>query len=115
MITGIHAILTSLDADADRAFLRDVLGFPSVDAGDGWLIFAAPPAEIAVHPGEEGGGQDLYLMCDDVDVEVARLAEAGVVCAPPVDRGWGILTAITAARSDSTSRATRRRTPPRRG
>jgi hypothetical protein len=94
MITGIHAILDSADPGADRAFLRDVLGFGSVDAGDGWLIFAAPPAEIAVHPSDEGGGQHLYLMCEDVHAEVARLAASGVACPAPVDRGWGILTSI---------------------
>jgi catechol 2,3-dioxygenase-like lactoylglutathione lyase family enzyme len=66
MITGAHAVVFSRDADALRAFFRDVLGFPSVDAGGGWLIFALPPAELAAHPAEEDGRHELYLMCDDV-------------------------------------------------
>ena len=73
MITGMHAIITSRDAEADRAFFRDVLGFLSVDAGDGWLIFAVPPSEVAFHPGDGNGKHELYLMCDDVEAEKARL------------------------------------------
>ena len=66
MITGAHAILYSTDAEADREFLRDVLELPFVDAGHGWLIFALPPAELAVHPAQSSGAQELYLTCDDV-------------------------------------------------
>jgi catechol 2,3-dioxygenase-like lactoylglutathione lyase family enzyme len=65
VITGVHALVFSRDAEAVRAFFRDVLGLPSVDAGDGWLIFALPPAELAVHPATEGGRAELYLMTDD--------------------------------------------------
>jgi catechol 2,3-dioxygenase-like lactoylglutathione lyase family enzyme len=95
MITGAHAILYSADADADRAFLRDVLGFPSVDAGGGWLIFALPPAELAAHPSEEGGRYELYLMCDDIESTVAELEGKGVGFIRPVsDEGYGLLTSI---------------------
>ena len=71
MITGAHAIVYSRDAEADRAFFRDVLDFGSVDAGHGWLIFALPPAEVAVHPGDENGHHEPYLMCDDLDATIA--------------------------------------------
>ncbi len=95
MITGAHVIIYSTDADADRAFLRDVLDFSSVDAGDGWLIFALPPAEVAVHPGDEQDGHELYLMTDDVDGLVASLREHGIAASPVTDRGWGLLTQVT--------------------
>lgn len=95
MITGMHAVIYTMDAEADRAFFRDVLGFASVDAGDGWLIFAVPPAEVALHPSESNGKHELYLTCDDVNAEIARLAKKGVACGPVNDEGWGLLTAIT--------------------
>jgi catechol 2,3-dioxygenase-like lactoylglutathione lyase family enzyme len=95
MITGAHAIVYSSDADADRAFFRDVLGFPSVDAGGGWLIFALPPAELAAHPAEQSGRHELYLMCDDVEATVAELELKGVEFSGPVsEQGFGLLTAI---------------------
>ncbi len=78
MIFGAHVVLYSRDAEADRDFLGEVLGFPSVDAGHGWLIFALPPAEVAVHPAETGVGHELFLMCDDLAAERARLAARGV-------------------------------------
>jgi catechol 2,3-dioxygenase-like lactoylglutathione lyase family enzyme len=95
MITGAHAVVFSRDADALRAFFRDVLGFPSVDAGGGWLIFALPPAELAAHPAEEDGRHELYLMCDDVHATVAELEGKGVEFSRPVtDEGFGLMTAI---------------------
>ena len=95
MINGMHAILYSADADATRDALRQVLGTRSVDAGGGWLIFALPPAEIAVHPAGEGGRAELYLMCDDVAATVASLEATGLQAARPIsDQGWGLLTAI---------------------
>jgi catechol 2,3-dioxygenase-like lactoylglutathione lyase family enzyme len=96
MINGAHVIVHSRDAEADRAFFRDVLGFPHVDAGDGWLIFALPPAEVAVHPAGSGpGSHELYLMCDDVQATVAELTTKGVEFAHPVsDRGWGLLCVL---------------------
>jgi len=99
-ITGAHTVLYSRDADADRAFLRDVLQFPFVDAGHGWLIFALPPGEVAVHPADvddEGRGMltsHLYLMCDDLDAAVASLAEKRVSCGPVHTERWGIRTTI---------------------
>jgi catechol 2,3-dioxygenase-like lactoylglutathione lyase family enzyme len=95
MITGAHVILYSKDADADRAFFRDVLRFPAVDAGHGWLIFALPPAELACHPAAQGAGHELYLMCDDIAATTQSLATHKVPCTPVADRGWGLLTEIT--------------------
>jgi hypothetical protein len=95
MISGAHVILYSKNADADRAFFRDVLALPAVDAGHGWLIFALPPAELACHPAEQSEAHELYLMCDDVAQTVERLAAHKVPCAPVADRGWGLLTELT--------------------
>jgi catechol 2,3-dioxygenase-like lactoylglutathione lyase family enzyme len=95
MINGAHAIIYSADAEADRAFFRDVLGYDSADAGGGWLIFALPPAEVAVHPADPGGTHQLYLMCDDVKATRAELETKGVEFDGPVrDERWGALTAI---------------------
>ena len=95
MITGIHAIVFSPEADKVREFFADVLGLPSVDAGGGWPIFALPPAELAVHPDEGGGRHELYLMCDDIKATLDDLREKGVEVAQEVsDRGWGLLAAI---------------------
>jgi catechol 2,3-dioxygenase-like lactoylglutathione lyase family enzyme len=94
MIFGAHVIVYSKDGDADRQFLRDVLGFSSVDAGHGWLIFALPPAEIAVHPAEENGKHELYLMCDDLQAEMAALAAKGVQCSEVHNERWGSITKI---------------------
>lgn len=95
MIRGAHVILYSSDADADRAFLRDVLGLSNVDAGGGWLIFRLPPSEVAVHPAEASGAAELYLVCDDVEETVADLGGRGVVFEGPVsDQGWGRLVTI---------------------
>jgi catechol 2,3-dioxygenase-like lactoylglutathione lyase family enzyme len=94
MISGAHVIVYSRDAEADRAFFRDVLEYPHVDVGGGWLIFKLPPAEVAVHPAEGAGSQELYLMCDDVNATIETLAAKGVTCAPVSDEGWGLLTSI---------------------
>lgn len=94
MIHGAHVTLYSKDAVADRAFLRDVLGFASVDAGHGWLIFALPPAEVAVHPAEENGRPELYLMCGDLRAEMSALAEKGVHCSDVQEARWGSITKI---------------------
>jgi hypothetical protein len=95
MITGAHSILYSANADADRAFLRDVLGFPYVDVGDGWLIFSLPPSEVAVHPDQSSGRHELYLMCDDAAAFVAQMQAKRIPVAPIADRGWGLVTEIT--------------------
>jgi catechol 2,3-dioxygenase-like lactoylglutathione lyase family enzyme len=94
-ITGAHAIVYTEDADALRAFFRDVLGFEAVDAGGGWLIFGLPPAELAAHPAEAGGRHELYLMCDDIEATMTELSGREVELARPVvDEGWGLVSAI---------------------
>ena len=95
MITGVHAIVFSPEAEKVRAFFTDVLGLPSADAGGGWPIFALPPAELAVHPAEDAGRQQLYLMCDDIQATLAELRGKGVEIAQEVsDQRWGLLAAI---------------------
>ena len=96
MITGVHAVLFSEDAEAVRAFLRDILDLDSVDAGGGWLIFALPPAELAAHPSESSGRHQLYLMCDDIEATREELSSKGVEFTQPVsDEGWGLVTALS--------------------
>jgi len=94
MIHGAHVVVCSKDAEADRNFFRDVLEFPSVDAGHGWLIFALPPAEAAFHPGEKNGAHELYLMCDDLEAEMSALGERGVTCSRVENERWGSITRI---------------------
>lgn len=94
MITGAHVIIYSTDAEADRAFFRDVLDFPHVDVGGGWLIFRLPPSELAVHPHDTSGAHAVYLMCDELAAARRKLTDAGVETDDPVDEGWGILTAF---------------------
>jgi len=97
VIAGAHTILYAEDADAARAFLRDVLGFPGVDAGDGWLIFELPPGELAVHPGpgwgSPTGGHELFFMTLDLARAAAELEAKGVeFTAPVTDEGYGLMT-----------------------
>jgi len=92
MISGAHIIIYSRDAEADRAFFCDVLGFASVDAGHGWLIFALPPSEAAVHPSAENGSHELYFMCDDLSAEIASLAKKNVKCSEVHQERWGSVT-----------------------
>jgi len=104
VINAAHVVIYTQDAEADRAFFRDVLGLPWVDAGQGWLIFALPPAELGIHPTDEGawpgsdalkGRHQLYLMCDDVEATVQELKNKGVQFTDAVqDVGWGKLTAL---------------------
>jgi predicted enzyme related to lactoylglutathione lyase len=95
VITGVHAIIFSPDAEKVRAFFADVLDMPSADAGGGWLIFALPPAELAVHPAEGGSRHELYLMCDDIHATIEELRGKGVELARDIsDQGWGLLAAI---------------------
>ena len=95
MISGVHAIIYTKDPDAVRAFLRDVLEFPSVDAGQGWLIFAVPPAELAAHPTDGADHHELYLMCDDAHTTVEKLKRKGVEFTRPIsDEGFGLMTAV---------------------
>ncbi|MFJ6052495.1 VOC family protein [Streptomyces sp. NPDC092307] len=95
MISGAHVVLHSQDAEADRAFIRDVLGFPGVDAGGGWLIFQLPPAEVAVHPADGPPRHELFLMCDDLDSQLDEFRARGVEITRPIgEQRWGRLTAI---------------------
>jgi predicted enzyme related to lactoylglutathione lyase len=95
VITGVHAIVFSPEAEKVRAFFADVLELPSVDAGGGWLIFALPPAELAVHPADGATRHELYLMCDDIDATLADLRGKGVEVAQDVsDQGWGLLASV---------------------
>jgi catechol 2,3-dioxygenase-like lactoylglutathione lyase family enzyme len=95
VITGAHAIIFTRDPEATRAFLRDVLGLASVDAGGGWLIFELPAAELAAHPTEGDSRHELYLMCDDIEATVEKLKAKGVDFTRPIsDEGWGRLTAL---------------------
>jgi catechol 2,3-dioxygenase-like lactoylglutathione lyase family enzyme len=95
MITGVHALIYNKDADSVRAFFRDVLGFSSVDAGGGWLIFGLPPAELGVHPTDEESRHELCLMCDDVEKTVTELKAKGVEFTSSIsDQGFGLMTSF---------------------
>ena len=95
MLIGAHTILYSADAEATRAFLRDVLDLRPIDAGGGWLIFALPPGELAVHPHDSPGRHELYLMCDDIDATVAELQAKGAQINEPIsEQRWGRLTSL---------------------
>lgn len=95
MITGAHIIIYTRDAEADRAFFRDVLGFRSVDAGQGWLIFALPASEAAFHPAEQNGAHEIFLMCDDLAKEIKSLQARGVACSAVHEERWGSITRVT--------------------
>jgi catechol 2,3-dioxygenase-like lactoylglutathione lyase family enzyme len=94
MIFGAHFILYSKDPDADRSFFRDILGFASVDAGHNWLIFALPPAEIAVHPYDRNDVHELYFMCNDLQAEMAALKTKNVACSEVQEARWGSITSV---------------------
>jgi catechol 2,3-dioxygenase-like lactoylglutathione lyase family enzyme len=94
MISGAHIVVYSKDADADRAFFRKVLGFKSVDAGHGWLIFALPPGEAAIHPDSKNGPHELYFMCDNLKSEMASLAKKGGKFSEIKDARWGSITKL---------------------
>jgi catechol 2,3-dioxygenase-like lactoylglutathione lyase family enzyme len=94
VISGAHVIVYSKDVEADRAFFRDVLGFKSVDAGHGWLIFALPPGEAAFHPSNENGPHELYFLCEDLKTEMASLANKGVKFSEVEEARWGSITKI---------------------
>ena len=95
MLIGAHSVIYSTDPDADRAFMRDVLALPSVDVGDGWLIFGLPPAEVAVHPSNKNDVHELYLMTDDVEALIAEMKVHNIACSPIQDQGWGLVTQLT--------------------
>jgi hypothetical protein len=95
MINGVHALVYAKDAEKVRAFFKDTLGFPSVDAGHGWLIFTLPPAELGIHPAEGEIHHEIYLMCDDVRATVAELKKKDVKCGPIREQGFGLVTSLT--------------------
>jgi catechol 2,3-dioxygenase-like lactoylglutathione lyase family enzyme len=95
MIHGAHVIIYSRDADADRAFFRDVLQYPFADAGHGWLIFALPPAEIAFHPSDGNDVHEFYFMCDDVRALILEMTKKNVACSAIDEQRWGSITRIT--------------------
>lgn len=88
-------VLYSRNAEADRAFFRDVLDYPFLDAGHDWLIFALPPAELAIHPAEANGVHELFLMCDDVEAFIAQMSQRRVVCSDVQTERWGLVTRLT--------------------
>lgn len=94
MINGAHMVIYSRDAEADRRFFRDVLGYPYVDAGGGWMIFTLPPAEVAIHPTDGLDAHELFLMCDDVKSTIADLTAKGVECTPISEESWGLRTSL---------------------
>ncbi len=94
MITGAHSIIYSKNPEADRAFLRDVLHFPNVDVGGGWLIFGLPPSEVAVHPSDNNNVHEFYLMCDNVDTLVAEMKKHNIACSEVRHMDWGSLTQV---------------------
>lgn len=89
MVSGAHVIVYSKNPDADRAFFRDVLGFKSVDAGHGWLIFGLPPAEAAFHPSDDNSAHELCFLCDDLKSEMASLAKKHVKFSDVQEVRWG--------------------------
>src|ERR1700722_18430813 len=94
MISGAHLVIYTKDVEADRAFFRDILSLKSIDAGQGWLIFALPPAEAAIHPSEESTRQELYFLCNDLKAEIASLQKKGVHCTEVQEARWGSITKI---------------------
>jgi hypothetical protein len=94
MIIGAHSIIYSTDAEADRAFFRDVLGMPNVDVGGGWLIFGLPPAEVTVHPSDKNNVHEFYLMCTDLDRLMKHMSQRNIACSPVHKEPWGLLTEV---------------------
>jgi catechol 2,3-dioxygenase-like lactoylglutathione lyase family enzyme len=94
MIIAAHTIIYTTDAESDRAFCRDVLGFPSIDAGHGWLIFALPPSELAFHDSDHNGQHELYLMCDDLSATIVQLRSKGVEVSEVTQQRWGKLASF---------------------
>ncbi|MGA7676639.1 MAG: hypothetical protein WCA78_16530 [Rhizomicrobium sp.] len=94
MINGAHIVFQSKNVEADRAFFKDILGLNHVDVGNGRLIFRLPDSDLGLHDSEKNDVHELYLMCDDLGAEIARLTAAGIACEPPNDQGWGIVTRL---------------------
>ena len=94
MITGAHSIIYSKHPKKDRAFFRDALKFPSVDVGDGWLIFGLPPSEVAIHPARKNNLHEFYLVCDDIKKLVSQMKKMNVKCDKVQEESWGFLTRV---------------------
>ena len=95
MIIGGHTVIYSKDSDADRRFLCKVLKLPSVDVGGGWLIFALPPAEVAVHPSDKNDAHEFFLMCDDIEAFITEMKKHNIKCDDVQDESWGLLSRLT--------------------
>lgn len=95
MISGVHNIIYSKNAEADKAFFRDVLKLTNVDVGHGWLIFKLPTSELAIHPSEGSEHHEIYLMCDDINLFVQQMTEHKIVCSDIINQGWGQLVELT--------------------
>jgi len=95
MTTGIHLVVYSKDAEADKAFFRDILKLTSVDVGHGWLIFGLPPSELAVHPSSDNDHHEIYLMCDDIKTFVQQMSKQKIACGEIQNQGWGQLVQLT--------------------
>src|ERR1700712_1174586 len=95
MITGAHSIIYSSDSKADMDFFKNVLKFPNVDVGRGWLIFGLPPSEVAIHPSDENGPHEFYLLCDDIHVFIKEMAEHQIACSAIDEQRWGLITHLT--------------------
>jgi len=89
LINGAHVVIYSKDSEADRAFFRDVLQFPCIDAGHGWLIFAMPPVEAAFHDSEKNDQHELFLMCDDLAATLTDLQSKQVTVSEVSEQRWG--------------------------
>src|SRR5579872_2150553 len=94
MISGAHVIIYSKEPEKDRRFFKDVLKFPFVDVGEGWLIFALPPSEVAVHPHKINRSHELYLMCDDLAATMDELRHKKIKCSKEISAEWGAITFI---------------------
>lgn len=95
MITGAHSIIYSSDAAADMEFFKNVLNFPNVDAGNGWLIFGLPPSEVAIHPSSENGPHEFYLLSDDINAFIKQMSDHKIVCSPVQTQRWGSVTQLS--------------------
>jgi hypothetical protein len=95
MTSGIHLVIYSKDAEADKAFFRDILKFPNVDVGHGWLIFGLPPSELAVHPSSDNDHHEIYLMCDDIKAFIQQMGKQKIACSEIQNQGWGQLVQLT--------------------
>jgi hypothetical protein len=94
MITGIHLVIYSKDSEADKLFFQDILKLTNVDVGHGWLIFGLPPSELAVHPSDDNGNHEMYLMCDDIEAFVRQMSMRNISCSEIKNQGWGQLVQL---------------------